>query len=604
MRKGVFQISINPNKERGAKRLHEAVRWSYQQMEPYREYRKEALYEFTGRNYGVKGRKKSIPVPLVKLWATILIPRLVSRAPTPRISSRYPQLKFAAWKLSQATQDAARRLQLAATLQAVTKDALFSPMGIIKIGYEPSPEVIEMDGEPITYGDLFVQQVSFNDYIVDMHCGDYAKRRYEGNQYRVSVQDALESGLYKKAEDRLVSDDYSLSNPDAGDERAIALGIDGPPPEDAEDYVTLRDIYLPKEKLIVTYIANADPKPIRVQEWDGCEEGPYRTLQFDLVPDQVMPLPPVASLIDLHRYINDTKRKTIRQTNRSKQLLLIKNATKDEAASVLTSEDGSGLGVGPKCEPVEIEFGGPSGELLAALEGDRNLFSWAAGNMDSLGGLSPQADTATQDRLLSAASSVPVEYMQQVVGEFAKNVMRSAAEYIWQDPTEIYQLEYSTPELPDISVPVEFAPEDRSEEFFRFNFDIDLYSMQNQTPEQQYRATLDWLNAMSPLLPIGEQQGVSLDVGAIIRHTAELAQLKEVRSFVKFMIPQQGGPKNANEGAPSKPAKTERTYNHRKVPMVSNEGNAKVMQQTFAGMAGGKGIQPKQMSQVMGGPKQ
>ena len=54
-------------------------------------------------------------------------------------------------------------------------------------------------------------------------------------------------------------------------------------------------------------------------------------------------------------------------------------------------------------------------------------------------------------------------------------------------------------------------PEDRNADFFKYNFDIDLHSMRNQTPESQFQALSAFLNMIAPFLPMAEAQAFSID---------------------------------------------------------------------------------------------
>ena len=73
--------------------------------------------------------------------------------------------------------------------------------------------------------------------------------------------------------------------------------------------VELRDIWLPREQLIITVETGKLGPSLRVLEWDGPHSGPYRFLRFNEVPGNTMPLPPVALWRDLHDLANVLFRK-------------------------------------------------------------------------------------------------------------------------------------------------------------------------------------------------------------------------------------------------------------------------------------------------------
>ena len=61
-------------------------------------------------------------------------------------------------------------------------------------------------------------------------------------------------------------------------------------------------------------------------------------------------------------------------------------------------------------------------------------FKMYAGNLDLLGGLSAQSETASQDKLLAGQANKLLDAMQRRVLAFTKQVVKSLAWYLWNDP--------------------------------------------------------------------------------------------------------------------------------------------------------------------------
>ena len=71
--------------------------------------------------------------------------------------------------------------------------------------------------------------------------------------------------------------------------------------------------------------------------------------------------------------------------------------------------------------------------LAYAIQLDR-ILSRNAGNLDLLGGLSPQSDTVGQDELLASNASKRIADMQDRVTEFTTRIVKDLAWYLWNDP--------------------------------------------------------------------------------------------------------------------------------------------------------------------------
>jgi hypothetical protein len=306
-------------------------------------------------------------------------------------------------------------------------------------------------------------------------------------------------------------------------------------------------------------------KPIREVEWDGPEVGPYIPLSLGDVSGNLMPLPPIANLVDLNDALNRAFRKTVRQSDRQKTITLVASGSDDDGERILNADDGDMIRVDRPEATREARFGGVDQNNLAYAIQLRQLFDYMGGNLSAMGGLSVQAETVGQEEIIKASSSQKIQDMQSAVIVFAERCIKSIAAWVWYDPVRRYDL-VDIMDDTGFEIPLKFNPKDRKEsEFIEMNFDISPSSMRESNPQQKLGILSNTVtNFLIPLAPNLQQQGLTIDATAFIRQVAELSNMPEIESLV---IP-VGDPGEAaslmqQQGSPPR---TERTYTRRNIP--------------------------------------
>ena len=110
-----------------------------------------------------------------------------------------------------------------------------------------------------------------------------------------------------------------------------------------------------------------------------------------------MPLSPVALWQDLNDLVNTLFRKLSKQAISRKTVAVFAGGSDEDARRFCGAADGDAIR-GSGNDPREVSVGGIDQPNLAFAIQVRDLYSVLAGNLDSLGGLSPQSETATQDK--------------------------------------------------------------------------------------------------------------------------------------------------------------------------------------------------------------
>jgi len=573
---------VNPRKPAEFKKLVSAVVESFRKMEPFRERRKDLISAFVGSDYSEGGEAKKVYLYLLKLAVDIWVRKLVVRAPVAKITTPFRQLRPAAAAFTLACRDVADEVELGKTLRACATDALFSPRAVVKIGLEYNGKGT-YKGVEVDLTDPSIHKVSFDDYVIDMAARSAGRPAFEGNRYYISKDEFQRRFPGQWAKLGLSEENLGVQN-DEGEDRAEAISHEpGSGAEDIRGQVGLWDIFLRDTGELVTYVASKAERPLDVIKLEGPDEKLYRSLWFTDVPDNAMGMPPLAVVKNLHRLANSMFRRLAAQARDQKRVVGFSD--EESASRFKTAHDGDGIYWDGQ-KPEEIGVGGIDQVTLATFLQVKDLFSWSAGNLDSLGGLSPMAETARQDEMLATSSGAQLADMQDAVTDFARGCFRQIVWYDWTDPVRTRRLQKEIPGTGDY-IPVEWSPETRKADFLDFNFTITPNSMRDDSPGEKIQKLQGVLNGFyAPLLPFFQQQGLTIDTRRLNELVADYSNLPELEQLVISVDPnlamQQQGAGPVGNPMP-KPAHTTRTYERVNRPGATRVGKDHALMQTLLG---------------------
>lgn len=580
-------------------RLREAIEDSRQTLQSFREHRHEAIQQYVGIHYGQQEGREKVPVNLIELALSVFSRRLVAAAPRVMVGTRYPKLVPTATNLGLAMNQLAKEINLADTLSRWVKDALLQPYGVIKVGICDYDQEVEIDGYTHDYGQPFADNVDFDDYVVDMCARRADQITFEGNRFRVPLEWAKENRNYDAdARERLKPHERIALN-EQGDERAEAIGTDRTTHDEYIDFVELWEIWLPMENRIVTMEADqgaqstsSAKRPLQVREWEGPEQGPFRKLWFDDVPGNLMPLPPVATWTDLHTLTNQLYRKLGRQALRQKTIYGVHSAGKPDGDRIVRANDGDVITVDHPEKIATMQFPGADQVNMAFMIGAKDLFSYMAGNLDALGGLSSQAETLGQEELLSRSSSAKVDNMQASVIKATTLLLYDLGLYIWTDPLIEMPLTKRV-EGTDIEIPITWTPEMCEGDFIQYNLEIEPFSMQPKSPSQRLQGLMQIVQGvLLPAMPMMQQAGAGVNWEELVRLIGEYGDLRDLSRIVTFAEPSSPPGEPIDASAPYKSPVTKRTYERVNRPAGTRQGKDQALMQTLLG----KMPQPAEMA--------
>ena len=558
-------IKTEKEKDRKIKQLIKAIDASEQKLKPFRELRRNAYAQYVGYHYGDNASPSPVPFGLIGMMTDIYQRSILPSMPQIMCTARRKELVADAATIEADINQWIKILELEKSLRIVTLEAILAPVGVLKIGLQDGGVVDLGDGIEVTSTRPFALPVTLDHLVLDMAAETWYDQTFIGNRYRMPLEKAKEVKHWDKGvRENLASRESStVDTQDEYDLEHFTHGRESP--IEFIETVELVDIWLPDYQRVLTIPWDGSGRCLGMVEWDGSECGPYHTLFFKLVLGNLLPVPPVAmSLYDLHDLSNVLFNKLGRQVANEKVILPYTGSQAADAERIVKSTDSEAILQSDR-PLAEQRFGGIQGTSLAFLLQVKDLFSWFAGNLDVLGGLGTNADTLGQEQILQGSASKLVADMQDRTLDFLQQVVRSLAWYHWTDP-----IRESRPTRPvkgtDFEVELIWSPELRRGSFLDYSYDIDVYSMQHQTPSSKLQALLSSLQQITPFLPMLEQNGQSLDVGALVSIIAKLGHVPELEDVIVMLGDTGAQPKPSSLG--NKAAKSpvsNRTYTRKNV---------------------------------------
>jgi hypothetical protein len=324
-------------------------------------------------------------------------------------------------------------------------------------------------------------------------------------------------------------------NDDSDRAGAIALGnaVDD---DDLEPMCWLMDVHLPRERQFVTFSADNDSlPPLKVEDWDGSERGPYKFLALGYMPDNVLPSTPAQQLILLDRLMNRLYKKLSKQADRQKSYTLVPKGNEKDGETNKNAKDGEyAMVLDPKsCVPVNTP--GVDGNTHAFFLAAAEVYNAQSGNERILGGLGTEADTATQEQMLARGAVGRVGLMKGAVNQFATEVMREIGHLMWTNETLTVESSMEA-ENTGYRVPKELGswqPGERQGLLDHYDFAVEPNSMSFRPPEAKLQTLKQFAADYLQMMP-AIQAGI-FDGEQFTRIYAEYTNVPEILRLAKQM---------------------------------------------------------------------
>jgi len=523
-------------------RLRESMDWSIKELVPFRERYTESITVCAGSRYGQTNLDKT-PVNLMRLAVEIWLRQLVSQNPRSLVLTRSPALISQAYELELALNHTLKNINFGRSMSEVVRSAIFL-FGVMKVGVAPK-KTFRKQYHP--GGDqVFADPVLVEDFIFDMNARRIEEWEWCANRYRLPLDEVRDNPDFDKtvrgrirSESRNVSD-TAFSGGDRASQISTSKSISD---TEYHDSVELWDIWLPGDGLLVTMPTQAGLEPLRVREWEGPDNGPFHLLTFNNMPGNVVPSAPVQHLYDLQTLLTKLFNQLARQAGKQRTITLATAAAVADgtAQRIKAAQDGEIVTVTHTDQVRELRYGGADPQNLRLVMWLKDLFSYSAGNLESMGGLSQQGDTLGQEQLMRQSSSQMLRDMQTKVEAFTTNVLEDVAWYLYNDPIGETNL---SKEIEGYGhIPFVWGPDRREADFFEYNFELSPYSLQNQGPEQRLGRIMQFAQQiLIPLAPQMGQWGKVFNVDKFLDLISKYGDLPELSTLVS------GGEMQASEG--------------------------------------------------------
>ncbi|MCE5269509.1 MAG: hypothetical protein LLG00_16660 [Planctomycetaceae bacterium] len=574
-------MSFDVGKKLDRDRLHKAIRTSRDAINVFRKPRTEMIRDYVGSWYSPNGARFPTYVNKLNQTAGIYTMALAFNNPQCKVTTFNPQLWPFARKFEVNINKVVANIDLKTTLQEAVLDAFFL-MGVCKVRMADAGYVQTEDNVWIDPGKPWVDRVSFDDVILDLSAKNIRSMRFAGDRYRVSFRKLRERDDFDPKVVRQMAP-TSKFNVDSGSDYASQIqsgwAVDD---DELEPMVWIEDVYLPELRQVVTFAADNDTlPPLRVLDWTGHPQGPYKFLSLGLVPDNIIPSSPSQNLKGLHDLANRLYRKLSAQASRQKNVVGYAPGGEDDGARGKDAKDGEFFKLRDPNSLKPISFPGVDGATHAFFLAAQEVYNTQSGNERVIGGLGTEADTLGQEQIVQGHAGARVGAMKGQVNKFAAEICREIGGLMFDDEALTVD---STMEVENTGYFVDssWRPGERDGLKDHYDFLVEPNSMGYLPPEAKLQKVVAFIQTVGTVLPL-VQAGL-LDLQEFAKLGAEYQNTPELQRIFKFISPESmaggGDPHQA-----TKPPVTSREVVRNNVSRgPSSQGTSAVLGQMMQSM--------------------
>ena len=560
--------------------LHDSIGSHNKGFDDYRDLRRESIKLFCGDWYNKASRTEKAMVnyidQVIVIYESLLAPTLPHCEMTSNIENGGP----VAADLGLAINEIARKGKLVTEINKALVDALFC-MGIVKVGLCLTDYV---DG--IARGNSFAKRISMDNYFCDLIANDRSEMQFEGDDYYVSADWAKENYDYVC---KTPTDEYAVSE-DGNDQTNQAR--DTQSLKQYKPRVQLRDVFLPQERRFLTYSIK-DRVILSDNKWDP-EFSPYKILGFRWVPDNIIPLSPIAVIFTLAKKCNELLLKCYAQGNWQKNITTFPNSDKKAASDFKKALDGDAISATGNAKATTVGTSGVQQPTFMLALKMADLVSESAGGLQSLGGLGPEAETAKQEGIVNKSANMKVQNMSQKTEEFVQEIFEAIAYFTYDDPD--LDLDLQKPILDTkMTIPIKWNLDRAEGDYEDWHFDFEIVAEPDNSSNGKLKRLLGVMNEV--ILPSAQlivDSGGQLDAEEYFGLISEWSNLPELKRIITF----NGQPMQEAQGANGTPAIKAPAGDHVYTHKSAQGANQKSKDMAFMMEAAGKESQPSEKAKM------
>lgn len=520
-------------------RLKDQIQMAEKELETFRKQAKDRQTLYAGHGYGDNDQGVDTPLNVYNLAIRVIKRKLIGGEPAAHVTARSPEDMPTAYEISLACEQLFREINLQDTMKHVVQQAM-DGVGIVKVGVV-SEGTHEFEGFLHDKEQAYCDQILLEDFAFDTNAKKWEQIDWAGNRFRLALEDLQGSDEYDQEVVSGLNTQETRQDEDLrqrGEEDSVKrMGMqDSVLRDDLRQYVTVWDIWLPKENVIIT-IPDGKAEVLRVVEYDGPESGPYILLRFDPISGNILPVAPGSHLESMAKLLNRAIRKLGNQLDRQKTILAItpvSQAAGDDKA-YQDSEDGDVIVLQDPKNTQELRSGGVDQQSYAFTQGLMSWYNWLGGNFESVAGLASRAETAMQQEMEQQGANTMLDELSDKFNQFLERVMQALAYYEYTDRSKTRKL-VKRVQGTDLEIPVDWTPQKRQREFFLFNFEVDPFSLRTKTPDQRLQQVLDLIPRVTQLAQakmLFAQVGDDLDTAALWSLIVRYTGLSELQALIQ-----------------------------------------------------------------------
>jgi hypothetical protein len=492
--------------------LANSVWEGYKRLQSFREARYNFLSEYSGHYYDNADATTTLgeePINLIYNAVRVIVPNIVMSNPKAEVIPNRIEYQQYAQLLALALSKLGDDINIKDVFRDFIVDALFG-MGILKVGLSVTDSAIQLDDDDfVQLTQPYVERVDLDDFVCSALCRDLKESYFIGHRVRVARASLLDSGLYDSEKiESLPAYQERESGKDQTAESLSKQTSQGDNKKGLQDLVELWEIYIPSEGKIITFAGSegTDLTPLRTSDYYGPTLGPYVFLRLSPpLPNNPIPIAPVGIWYDLHIRSNAMMKKILEQGESQKNIFVYKRASAADAEEILNSDNNESVGVDDPQAAQVMSFGGVEPNSVQHLSTLLQQFSYMAGNIEQLAGVSSNADTATEASFLQNNANVVVEDMRNTVYDAICHTYRILAWYLHYDPlidipmtTRKIVTSETTGFQSVVDENIRLTPEQRMGDFLDYSVKIEAKSLTRMSSQQQLKNTMMFLTNVLP----------------------------------------------------------------------------------------------------------
>ena len=518
-------------------RLKDQIQMAEKELETFRKQAKDRQALYAGHGYGDNSQDVDTPFNVYNLAMRVIKRKLIGGEPAADVTANSPAWMPTAYEISLACEQLFYEINLQDTMKDVVQQAM-DGVGIVKVGVVTAG-THEFEGILHDQEQAFCDQILLEDFAFDTNAKRWEEVDWAGNRFRLPLELLRDNDEYDQEVVEGLGTNETRQDEDLrqrGEEDSVKrMGMqDSVFRDDLRQYVTVWDIWLPKENVIIT-IPDGKAEILRIVEYDGPESGPYFLLRFDPISGNILPVAPGGHLESMAKLLNRAIRKLGNQLDRQKTNVAITPTAQaaGDDKTIQDCQDGDVLVMQDPQNSKEIRSGGVDQQSYAFTQGLMAWYNWLGGNFESVGGLASRADTAMQQEMEQSGANTMLDELSDKFNQFLSRVMQALAYYEYTNQSKTRHL-VKRLEGTDLEIESDWTPDRRTRDFFQFHFEVNPFKLHTKTPEQRLQQVLDLIPRIAQLAQakmIFAQAGDDLDTqalwGLIVRQTglAELTAL-------------------------------------------------------------------------------